>query len=176
MKEIKFFVHRFSLLFLISLIALSTKAQVRVGAEQLDLLLPRLKGKRVGIMANQTSILGKEKTHLVDTLFALGVDIKKIFVPEHGFRGAVDAGKYVKNGRDRRTGLAIISLYGRHKRPKVQDLQDLDVIIFDLQDVGTRFYTYISSMHYIMEAVAEQNKKLIICDRPNFIKFPFCTA
>ncbi len=141
--------------------------QVKVGADRLDLLLPMLEGQRVGIMANQTSILSADKTHLVDTLVALGVDIKKIFVPEHGFRGAVDAGKYVKNSYDVKTGLPIVSLYGRHKRPKRQDLKDIDLIVFDLQDVGTRFYTYISSMHYIMEAVAEQDKKLIICDRPN---------
>ncbi len=142
-------------------------AQVKVGAERLDLLLPMLQGKRVAIMANQTSIIGKNQTHLVDSLLSLGVDVKKIFVPEHGFRGSVDAGKYVKNGRDAKTGLPIISLYGRHKRPKASDLQNLDVVIFDLQDVGTRFYTYISSMHYLMEAVAENDKQLIVCDRPN---------
>ncbi len=146
---------------------LKVLGQVKVGAERLDFLLPMLEGQRVGIMANQTSVLGKERVHLVDTLLALGVNVKKIFVPEHGFRGAVDAGKYVKNGHDYKTGLPIVSLYGRHKRPKVRDLQNLDVVVFDLQDVGTRFYTYISSMHYIMEAVAEQDKKLIICDRPN---------
>ncbi len=146
---------------------LPSSAQVRVGAERLELLLPLIEGRSVAIMANQTSIIGTNKTNLVDTLCSLGVDVKKIFVPEHGFRGSVDAGKYVKNGRDERTGLPIISLYGRRKRPKVEDLQDVDIVIFDLQDVGTRFYTYISSMHYIMEAVAEQDKKMIVCDRPN---------
>ncbi len=149
------------------LVSLPLSAQVRVGAERLDLLLPLLEGQKVAVMANQTSIIGECKTNLVDTLFTLGVDIKKIFVPEHGFRGSVDAGKYVKDGRDSKTGLPIISLYGRNKRPKSKDLQNVDVVIFDLQDVGTRFYTYISSMHYVMEAVAEEGKKLIICDRPN---------
>ncbi len=140
---------------------------VKVGADHLEELLPMLEGRRIAVMANQTSILGENKTHLVDTLFNLGINLKKIFVPEHGFRGSVDAGKHVRNGYDQKTGLPIVSLYGRHKRPQVKDLKDVDVLIFDLQDVGTRFYTYISSMHYIMEAVAEQNKELIICDRPN---------
>ncbi len=168
MNKIKVGGLHFLLIIVFSLFSsLSISAQVKVGAERLDLLLPLLEGKSVAVMANQTSIIGANKTNLVDTLYSLGVDVKKIFVPEHGFRGSVDAGKYVKNGRDRKTGLPIISLYGRNKRPKVKDLRNVDIVIFDLQDVGTRFYTYISSMHYIMEAVAEQNKKMIICDRPN---------
>ncbi len=142
-------------------------AQVQLGAEQMEVLLPQLQGKRVAIMANQTTIIGANKTHLVDSLLSLGVDIRKIFVPEHGFRGTIDAGKNVKNGRDKKTGLPIISLYRKNKRPSKQELADVDVVIFDLQDVGTRFYTYISSMHYIMEGVAEAHKQLIICDRPN---------
>lgn len=141
--------------------------RIRVGAERMELLLPKLKGKRVALMANQSSIVGAGRTHLLDTLIASKVRVKKIFVPEHGFRGTVDAGKYVRNGRDVKTGVPIVSLYGRQKRPTPKMLQDVDVIVFDLQDVGARFYTYISSMHYLMEAAAEEQKRLIICDRPN---------
>lgn len=141
--------------------------EVRVGAERMELLLPLLQNKRIGLMANQASLVGKTQTHLLDTLLTLGVDVRTIFVPEHGFRGTVDAGKYVHNGRDTKTNTPIVSLYGKTKRPTSEMLRQIDVLVFDLQDVGTRFYTYISSMHYLMEAAAEQDKTLIICDRPN---------
>lgn len=140
---------------------------LRVGSERMELLLPLLEGKRVALMANQASLVGARQVHLLDTLLARGVVITKIFVPEHGFRGNVDAGKRVQSGKDEHTGTPIVSLYGRVKRPTTEMLADVDVILFDLQDVGARFYTYISSMHYLMEAVAEQGKSIIVADRPN---------
>lgn len=133
----------------------------------MELLLPKLKGKRVALMVNQSSLVGPRQTHLLDTLLTSGVHVARVFVPEHGFRGTVDAGKYVRNGRDARTGTPIVSLYGRIKRPTPEMLRGVDVLLFDLQDVGTRFYTYISSMHYLMEAAAEQGKTIIVADRPN---------
>jgi uncharacterized protein YbbC (DUF1343 family) len=138
---------------------------LQVGAEQLDLLLPKLKNKRVALLVNHTATIGK--THLVDSLKKCGVDIKKIFSPEHGFRGDADAGEAVKDGTDAKTGLSVVSLYGKNKKPTDEQLADVDVVIFDIQDVGVRFFTYISSLHYLMEACAEQNKKLIVLDRPN---------
>ncbi|WP_452219823.1 exo-beta-N-acetylmuramidase NamZ family protein [Lacinutrix salivirga] len=150
--------------------------QLVVGANQTALYLPLLEGKKVGIVANQTSVLFKDKTealqttnytHLVDSLVALNVTVSKVFAPEHGFRGTADAGEVVKDGIDTKTGLPIISLYGKNKKPTAKQLQGLEVMIFDIQDVGVRFYTYISTLHYIMEACAEQNIPLIILDRPN---------
>ena len=138
---------------------------MQTGAEQLNLYLPKLAGKRVGMVVNQTSTIGQ--THLVDTLLARGVKITTIFAPEHGFRGDADAGAYVKDAKDTKTGLPIISLYGTNKKPKPEQIKDLDVLIFDIQDVGTRFYTYISTMHYVMEAAAENGKEVLILDRPN---------
>ncbi|WP_230407234.1 exo-beta-N-acetylmuramidase NamZ family protein [Pontibacter cellulosilyticus] len=138
---------------------------LQLGAEQLDLYLPKLAGKRVGMVVNQTSTIGQ--THLVDTLLARGVKITTIFAPEHGFRGEADAGAYVKDAKDTKTGLPIISLYGTNKKPKPEQIKDLDVLLFDIQDVGTRFYTYISTMHYVMEAAAENGKEVLILDRPN---------
>lgn len=138
-----------------------------MGAERMELLLPLLEGKRVALMVNQSSLVGETKTHLVDTLLSRGVQISKIFVPEHGLRGKVDAGKHVSSGTDPRTGLPVISLYGQTKRPTPEMLSDVDVLIFDLQDVGVRFYTYISSMHYLMEAAQEAGKTFVVCDRPN---------
>lgn len=160
---------RFFLLFgLLLLIMPSSFAQeLRLGNERMDVLLPLLQGKRTALMVNQASKLGSSQTHLVDTLLAAGVQIVQLFVPEHGLRGDIDAGKSVRSGRDSRTGLPIISLYGRIKRPTPEMLRGVDVIVFDLQDVGTRFYTYISSMHYLMETAAEQSKHIIILDRPN---------
>ena len=134
-------------------------------AMQLDDYLPLLEGKSVGIVANQTSIVAQ--THLVDTLLALGVDIKKIYTPEHGFRGTADAGAKVNSGNDAKTGLPIVSLYGKTKKPTPEMLQGIDVILFDLQDVGVRFYTYISTMSYMMEAAAENHIPVIVLDRPN---------
>ena len=144
--------------------------------------IEKLKGKRVAIVGNQTSVVKtqdtiiskewktKEKlryTHLVDTLLAHGIDIKRVFAPEHGFRGTADAGATIKDGIDSQTGLPIISLYGKNKKPYKEQLEDVDVVLFDIQDVGARFYTYISTLHYVMEACAQYDKKLIVLDRPN---------
>lgn len=134
-------------------------------ALQMDDYLPLIEEKKVGIVANQTSIVGKK--HLVDTLLSIGIDIRKIYTPEHGFRGTADAGAKVDNGKDGKTGLPIVSLYGKNKKPTAEMLQGIDVILFDLQDVGVRFYTYISTMSYIMEAAAENGIPVIVLDRPN---------
>jgi uncharacterized protein YbbC (DUF1343 family) len=136
-----------------------------VGAERTNQYLPLLKDKKIALVVNQTSTI--KETHLVDSLLRLGVDIEKVFAPEHGFRGKADAGAIVKNGIDEKSGLPIISLYGSNKKPTKDQLSDIDIVIFDIQDVGARFYTYISTMHYVMEACAENNKLLIILDRPN---------
>ena len=156
---------------------------ILVGANLTEVYLPLLEGKRVGIVANQTSVIFKVNeneiatsqkaprndnyTHLVDSLVALKVNVKKIFAPEHGFRGTADAGELIKDGLDNKTGLPIVSFYGKNKKPSTEQLQGLDVVIFDIQDVGARFYTYISSLHYVMEACAEANIPVIILDRPN---------
>ena len=140
---------------------------VTVGAERMELLLPTLQGKRVALMVNQSSLVGSTGTHLVDTLLSQGINIVRLFVPEHGLRGKVDAGKNVRSGVDEKTGLPVVSLYGQRKRPTPEMLADIDLLVFDLQDVGTRFYTYISSMHYLMEACAEEGKIFVVCDRPN---------
>ena len=141
---------------------------IMTGAEQSEFYLPLLKDKKVGFVGNQTSIMPQSANkHVVDFLLGKGVQVKKVFVPEHGFRGTADAGEKVDNSMDQKTGLPIISLYGNNKKPSAAQIADLDVVIFDLQDVGTRFFTYISTMHYVMEACAEQGKKVIIFDRPN---------
>lgn len=136
-----------------------------MGAEQLDLLLPKLAGKRVGLVVNYTAVIGK--THLADTLKSRGVQVIKILAPEHGFRGTAAAGEYVKDGIDVKTGLPVISLYGKDRKPKPEHLADLDIVIFDIQDVGVRFFTYVGTLHYVMEACAENGKQLIVLDRPN---------
>lgn len=138
---------------------------IRPGAERLGLYLPLLNGKRVAVFANQTSVVGK--THLIDTLLTKGVQIKKIFSPEHGFRGTADAGEKIENLVDQNTGIPVISLYGKKRKPSAKDLEDVDLLIFDIQDVGVRFYTYISSLQEFMEAAMELNKPLLILDRPN---------
>jgi len=141
-----------------------------VGANQTEAYLPLLNGKRVGIVANQTSAIFKNNnsyTHLVDSLVSLNVDVKKVFSPEHGFRGTADAGEHVDDGVDIKTGLPIFSLHGKSKKPSKEQLEGIDIMIFDIQDVGVRFYTYISTLHYIMEACAENNILLIVLDRPN---------
>lgn len=138
---------------------------ITVGAERLDEYLPLLRGKRVGIVVNQTSMV--KEMHLADVLLAEKINVKKIFSPEHGFRGSADAGESVKDGMDVKTGLPLISLYGKNKKPGKKQMADLDTLIFDIQDVGARFYTYISTMHYVMEAAAENGKQVIILDRPN---------
>jgi uncharacterized protein YbbC (DUF1343 family) len=143
-----------------------------VGANQTNLYLSALKGKKVGVVANQTSVIFKTKnqsqfTHLVDSLILLDVDVKKVFAPEHGFRGKADAGEHITDGVDTETGLPIVSLYGSNSKPSKEHLEDIDIMIFDIQDVGARFYTYISTLHYIMEACAELNIPVVVLDRPN---------
>lgn len=140
---------------------------VKVGAEQMERLLPLLKNKRVALVVNHTSIVGKKGVHLLDTLLTCGITVKKIFAPEHGFRGNADAGEKITDGKDSKTGIPIISLYGKNRKPSPEQMANVDVILFDIQDVGARFYTYISTMHYVMEACAETGKKMIIADRPN---------
>ena len=148
---------------------LKTKAVV-VGANRINQYLPQLKNKKVAVVANQTSVIFKNDktfTHVVDSLLSLGITIQKVFAPEHGFRGTADAGEHVANGLDTKTGLPIISLYGKNKKPTAAQLKGIDVVVFDIQDVGVRFYTFISTMHYVMEACAEAKIPIIILDRPN---------
>jgi uncharacterized protein YbbC (DUF1343 family) len=140
-------------------------ADVMTGAEQLDKILDQLNDKKVAVVVNQTSMVGDR--HLVDELLTNHVDVTKIFAPEHGFRGEADAGKHVADDVDAKTKLPIKSLYGQSKKPSPEDLLSIDVVIFDIQDVGARFYTYLSTLSYIMEACAENSTKLIILDRPN---------
>ncbi|MGH1518319.1 exo-beta-N-acetylmuramidase NamZ family protein [Chryseobacterium sp. JK1] len=138
----------------------------KTGADQPEAYLPLLKGKTIGVVTNQTGLMS-DRTHLVDFLVKNGVNIKAIFAPEHGFRGDADAGAKVKNGVDVKTGIPIISLYASNKKPKPEQLAGIDVVVFDIQDVGVRFYTYISTLTYLMEAGAENNVEVIVLDRPN---------
>lgn len=138
---------------------------IRPAAYEIDRYLPQLQGQRVALLVNQTSTLGE--VHLVDTLLSRGVEVVKIFAPEHGFRGTADAGAKINDGKDTTTGLPITSLYGKNKKPSPQDLADVDIIVFDIQDVGARFYTYISSLFYVLEAAGEQGKTVMVLDRPN---------
>lgn len=151
---------------------------VVVAANRTAKYIPNLKGKAVGIVANQTSVIFKntgttsntnqiEYTHLVDSLLSLNIGIQKVFAPEHGFRGQADAGEKVKDGVDTKTGLPLISLYGKNRKPKGTDLKGLDIMLFDIQDVGVRFYTYIATLQLVMEACAEHNIPVIVLDRPN---------
>ncbi len=135
------------------------------GAQQPNLYLAQLKGKRIGLIVNQTSMVNDQ--HLVDFLLAQGLTVNKIFAPEHGFRGNHDAGAKVDSSVDAKTGISIISIYGKNKKPSAEVLNDVDLLVFDIQDVGLRYYTYISSMHYMMEAAAENDKEFIVFDRPN---------
>lgn len=143
------------------------QGELRIGAERIDVITRLLEGKRVGLVVNQTSIIEKTHTHLLDTLLSIGIDVRKVFAPEHGFRGTADAGQEIKDSRDVKTGVPIISIYGKNKKPSAEQLTDLDILVFDIQDVGARFYTYISTMHYVMEACAENHKPLVVLDRPN---------
>lgn len=144
------------------------KVEILTAADRPEAYLPLLEGKSVGLVVNQTSILTtKQNMHLVDFLMMEGIDVKKVFVPEHGFRGDADAGEAVGNEIDKRTGLPLVSLYGNNKKPSAESIKDLDIIIYDLQDVGLRFYTYISTMHYVMESAAENKIPMLILDRPN---------
>ena len=154
--------------------AQSTELKIETAAARTDLYVNLLKGKNIAVVANQTSVIFKEiykkkqeARHLVDSLLTLGVEVKKVFAPEHGFRGKADAGEVVKDGFDTKTGLQIISLYGKNKKPSATQLKGIDIVVFDIQDVGARFYTYISSLHYVMEACAEAGIQVIILDRPN---------
>lgn len=143
------------------------QAPLKLGAERMDVIVRLLKDKQVGLIVNQTSILEKQQIHLLDALVGQGIRVKKVFAPEHGFRGTADAGEEVKDSRDLKTGIPIVSIYGKNKKPTAEQLKGLDVIVFDIQDVGARFYTYISTMHYAMEACAENGVEFIVLDRPN---------
>lgn len=147
--------------------AATTQGPLVLGAERMDVITRLLKDKQVGLVINQTSILEKQQKHLLDALVENGVQVKKVFAPEHGFRGTADAGEEVKDSRDLKTGIPIVSIYGKNKKPTAEQLNGLDVIVFDIQDVGARFYTYISTMHYVMEACAENGVEFIVLDRPN---------
>ncbi|MBT8298882.1 MAG: DUF1343 domain-containing protein [Maribacter sp.] len=149
---------------------LEEKKSIIVGANRSGEYLGLLEGKKVGIVANQTSVIfknHKDHTHLVDSLLSLKIDIKKVFAPEHGFRGKADAGEKVKDGLDTKTGLPLISLYGKNRKPSKEMLKGLDIVVFDIQDVGVRFYTYIATLQLVMEACAENNIPVLVLDRPN---------
>jgi len=154
-----------SVLLIVSSCKGTEKNQILTGADQPELYRSLLEDKAVGIVANQTSITGG--IHLVDMLVKMGIDIKVIFAPEHGFRDLADAGESIEDGKDESTGITVTSLYGSHFKPTPEDLKGIDVVVFDIQDVGARFYTYISTLHYVMEACAENNVKCIVLDRPN---------
>lgn len=148
--------------------SLKTNTQLNIiepGAHQIQEYQNFLRDKSIAIVANHTSTIGKQ--HLVDSLLSLQINVKKIFCPEHGFRGNADAGELINNSTDTKTGLPVISLYGSHKKPMKNDLEGIDLVVFDIQDVGVRFYTYISTLHYVMEACAENNIPLLVLDRPN---------
>lgn len=146
------------------------KSPIIVGANNLKAYLPIIKGRRIALVANQTSVIFKGEgryTHLVDSLLTLNINIKKVFAPEHGFRGSADAGEHVKDGIDSKTGLPIISLYGDNRKPTPSQLANVDIVIFDIQAVGVRFYTYIATLQLVMEACAESKRQIIVLDRPN---------
>jgi len=155
----------FSIFIFTSSSCIGDERQPIPGANQLELYKNIIEGKSVAVVANQTSMIGS--THLVDKLLSIEINIKVIFSPEHGFRNLADAGEIINNGKDPETGIPLISLYGSHLKPTSQDLSGIDVVIFDIQDVGTRFYTYISTLHYIMESCAENHVKCLVLDRPN---------
>lgn len=153
------------ILLLISLSSVCKAANIKNGADQIETLTSLIGNKKIALVANQTSLTGS--THLLDTLCSLGKRPVALFAPEHGFRGKADAGETVKDGKDVKTGTPIISLYGKNKKPSATDLANIDMVVFDIQDVGARFYTYISTLYYIMQACAENGKELIVLDRPN---------
>jgi uncharacterized protein YbbC (DUF1343 family) len=157
----------FLLLIFISniLVAQNFSNKIITGADQINAYLPKLNNKKVALLVNQTSMI--KNTHLVDTLISSGINIAKIFAPEHGFRGSGDAGEKIKSGIDPKTGLSITSMYGASKKPSKESMKGIDIVVFDIQDVGARFYTYISSLQYMMEACAESKVPIIILDRPN---------
>lgn len=153
------------ILLLISFSGICGAANIQNGADQIETLISLINNKRIALVANQTSLVGS--THLLDTLCSLGQRPVALFAPEHGFRGKADAGETVKDGKDVKTGTPIISLYGKNKKPSATALADIDMIVFDIQDVGARFYTYISTLYYVMQACAENGKQLVVLDRPN---------
>ncbi len=146
-------------------------SEIIVGANRTELYLPLLENKAVALVANQTSVVFKDSqkdyTHLVDSLIASNINLKKVFAPEHGFRGKADAGELVADGYDTKTGLPLVSLHGKNKKPNSESLKGIDIVVFDIQDVGARFYTYISTLHYVMEACAEKKIPVVVLDRPN---------
>ncbi|MAZ25697.1 MAG: hypothetical protein CL868_01295 [Cytophagaceae bacterium] len=145
--------------------------EIILGANRTEAYIPLLQGKRIGIVGNPSSLIlkkdGRTYTHLVDSLLLRKLNIVKVFSPEHGFRGTADAGEKVKDGKDLKTGLPIVSLYGNNRKPKPEQVKDLDILVFDIQDVGVRFYTYVATMHYVMQAAAENNIEIIVLDRPD---------
>ena len=155
--------------FLIVSLNIVAQNNIIIGIDKTEEYLPLIIDKNIAIVSNHTSQFIKESKsiHLVDSLLKLNVQIKKVFAPEHGFRGNLDAGEKIINSIDEKTGIPIVSLYGKKRKPSFEDLDEIDVIIFDIQDVGARFYTYLSTMHYVMESCAENNIELIVLDRPN---------
>ena len=149
----------FQTLFILCTLSIFGQTNIKTGAEQTDLYIDQLKNKRVAILANQTTIIGKR--HLVDSLMTLGINIVTVFGPEHGFRGNASNGAEVEDEKDSKTGINLISLYGKRRKPTPEDLSNVDIVIFDIQDVGCRFYTYINVLRDVMEACAENNKKFI---------------
>jgi len=153
------------LFFLFSVKCFAFQRELLPGSYQVELYIPLIEGKSVAVVANQTSMIGK--THLVDNLRGIGINVRRIFAPEHGFRDLADAGETIEDNKDPNTGLPVISLYGSHLKPTSEDLKGIDVVLFDIQDVGVRFYTYLSTLHYVLEACAENKVKCIILDRPD---------
>ncbi len=160
-------VMKYIIICLLLFFSFGVTAKIKVGADQQERLVPLLRNKKVGLVVNHTSILSVSKVHLLDTLLSQGIKVQAIFAPEHGFRGEADAGESVKNSRDVRTGIPVISLYGNNKKPTVEQFSNIDILVFDIQDVGARFYTYISTLFYVMQTCSESHKPIIILDRPN---------
>jgi len=155
-----------NIFFLIFIVSFGLNGQeLKLGINNLDAIILETKNKNIAVVGNQTSVI--QNTHLVDTLLELGIKVKLVFSPEHGFRGVEDAGAHINNEIDQRTGLQIFSLHGENKKPSINQLKNIDIIIFDIQDVGARFYTYISTLHYVLEAASEQNIQVLVLDRPN---------
>ena len=171
-KKLNYLLIKNTFLFWVFLFSYSSSISQEIvlpGINQLETIITNLQGKKIGVVANQSSILreSNKNQHLVDYLIQNKINIEKVFAPEHGFRGKADAGEKIKNKKDKNTGLEIISLYGKNRKPSVEKLNGIELMIFDLQDVGVRFYTYLSTLHYVMEACAENNIPLIVLDRPN---------
>ena len=171
-KKLNYLLIKNTFLFWVFLFSYSSSISQEIvlpGINQLETIINNLQGKKIGVVANQSSILreSNKNQHLVDYLIQNKIDIEKVFAPEHGFRGKADAGEKIKTKKDKNTGLEIISLYGKNRKPSVEKLNGIELMIFDLQDVGVRFYTYLSTLHYVMEACAENNIPLIVLDRPN---------